>query len=125
MLNAWHSSCPTLSACLRSRLSVPTWLPPAKTQQLNARCPLSHLCPAVRTCNECFLQNVAWDSSRTYDVFGPADGKPVVLVHGALIGRQCMVLEAKALAEAGYRYAVCWIPALGSSASGRRWPLAC
>jgi hypothetical protein len=59
----------------------------------------------VRTCNACFLKNVAWDSSRTYDVLGPADGKPVVLVHGALIGRQCLVLEARALADAGFRCA--------------------
>jgi pimeloyl-ACP methyl ester carboxylesterase len=64
---------------------------------------LLSLTAAVRTCNECFLKNVAWDPQRTYDVFGPDDGKPVVLVHGALIGRHCMVQEAKALAEAGYR----------------------
>lgn len=61
---------------------------------------------AVRTCNACFLKNVAWDSSRTFDVLGPADGKPVVLVHGALIGRQCLVLEARALADAGFRCAL-------------------
>lgn len=61
------------------------------------------LTAAVRTCNECFLKNVAWDPTRTYDVFGPEEGKPVVLVHGALIGRHCMVQEAKVLAEAGYR----------------------
>jgi hypothetical protein len=70
-----------------------------------------HACSAallrvtVRTCNGCFLKNVAWDSSRTYDVLGPADGRPVVLVHGALIGRQCLVLEARALADAGFRCA--------------------
>jgi hypothetical protein len=66
-------------------------------------CAALPLLRAVRTCNACFLKNVAWDSSRTYDVLGPADGKPVVLVHGALIGRQCLVLEARALADAGFR----------------------
>jgi len=58
---------------------------------------------AVLTCNECFLKNVAWDSTRTYDVLGPAHGKPVVLVHGALVGRHCLVLEARHLAAAGFR----------------------
>lgn len=63
--------------------------------------PLHHR--AVRTCNTCFLKNVAWDATRTHDVLGPADGTLVVLVHGALVGRQCLVLEARALAEAGFR----------------------
>lgn len=58
---------------------------------------------AVLTCNECFLEHVAWDPKRTYDVYGPEGGKTVVLVHGALIGRQCLSLEAKELAAAGYR----------------------
>jgi hypothetical protein len=58
---------------------------------------------AVRACNDCFLEHVAWDSTKTYDVFGPEGGKAVVLVHGALVGRHCMVLEARALADAGYR----------------------
>lgn len=61
-----------------------------------------HHC-AVQTCNECFLEHVAWDPKRTYDEYGPEGGKPVVLVHGALVGRQCMLLEARALADAGYR----------------------
>jgi hypothetical protein len=56
-------------------------------------------------CNECFLGNVAWDASRTYDTLGPCDGKPVVLVHGALIGRQCLIHEARALADVGFRCA--------------------
>lgn len=60
-------------------------------------------CNAVRACNECFLQNVAWDPSRSYDVFGSEADKTVVLVHGALAGRQSLVLEAKALAEVGFR----------------------
>ncbi|KAF6253263.1 Alpha/Beta hydrolase protein [Scenedesmus sp. NREL 46B-D3] len=68
----------------------------------------------LRTCNACFLKNVAWDSSRTYDVLGPADGRPVVLVHGALIGRQCLVLEARALAEAGFRVILPDLPAHGA-----------
>uniref|UniRef100_A0A383VKF6 AB hydrolase-1 domain-containing protein n=1 Tax=Tetradesmus obliquus TaxID=3088 RepID=A0A383VKF6_TETOB len=68
----------------------------------------------VRTCNACFLKNVAWDSSRTFDVLGPADGKPVVLVHGALIGRQCLVLEARALADAGFRVILPDLPAHGA-----------
>lgn len=46
---------------------------------------------------------MAWDATRTHDVLGPADGTLVVLVHGALVGRQCLVLEARALAEAGFR----------------------
>lgn len=59
---------------------------------------------SVRCCTDCFLKNVAWDSTRTYDLLGPADGKPIVLVHGALAGRQCLVLEARAFAAAGYRW---------------------
>jgi len=70
------------------------------TFQASAR---SLLCAAVLSCNECYLEHVAWESSRSFDVFGPETGKPVVLVHGALVGRQCLVLEAKALAEAGFR----------------------
>ena len=58
---------------------------------------------AVRTCNECFLEHVAWDASRTYDVYGAAGDKPVVLVHGALVGRHCLSLEAQALSEVGFR----------------------
>lgn len=68
----------------------------------------------VLSCNECYLEHVAWESSRSFDVFGPETGKPVVLVHGALVGRQCLVLEAKALAEAGFRVIVPDLPAHGS-----------
>jgi hypothetical protein len=62
-------------------------------------------CDAVRACNACFLGNVIWDPRRTHDVYGPPSGRPVVLVHGALIGRACMALEARALAAKGYRCA--------------------
>lgn len=77
---------------------------------LTSRC---HACAAadsacctthtVLACNACFLKSVNWDAARTHDVYGPEDGQPVVLVHGALIGRQCLAGEARALADAGYR----------------------
>jgi alpha-beta hydrolase superfamily lysophospholipase len=76
-------------------------------------------------CNDCFLKNVAWDSSRTYDVLGPADGKVVVLVHGAIVGRQCMIREARALAEAGYRVLLPDLPAHGKLAQHAQHVLHC
>jgi hypothetical protein len=73
---------------------------------LNLSCCTIIYCDAVLNCNECFLEHVVWDSSKTYDVLGPETAdKTVVLVHGALIGRHCLVLEARALAEAGFRSA--------------------
>lgn len=60
------------------------------------------------------MEHVAWDPQKTADVYGPEGAKPVVLVHGALVGRQCMALEAKALAEAGYRVIVPDLPAHGA-----------
>eukprot|EP00775_Hariotina_reticulata_P012948 gene12948-13076_t len=59
-------------------------------------------------------ENVAWDSARTYDVLGPDDGQPVVLVHGALVGRHCLVLEARHLAAAGFRVILPDLPAHGA-----------
>lgn len=57
---------------------------------------------AVRTCDECYVKSTAWDATRSYDVFGA--GPAVVLLHGALVGRHSLVLEAKALAEVGFRW---------------------
>lgn len=37
-------------------------------------------------------------------MYGSEADKAVVLVHGALAGRQSLVLEAKALAEVGFRW---------------------
>lgn len=59
---------------------------------------------AVRTCDECYLKSTAWDATRPYDVFGQSGDKAVVLVHAALVGRHSLVLEAKALAEVGFRW---------------------
>lgn len=47
-------------------------------------------------------------------MLGPADGHVVVLVHGALVGRQCLVREARALAESGYRVLLPDLPGHGS-----------
>jgi pimeloyl-ACP methyl ester carboxylesterase len=57
----------------------------------------------VRHCNSCFLRGVCWDASSTYDALGPVGGRPVLMLHGALIGRMSMVHEARAMAEKGYR----------------------
>lgn len=62
------------------------------------------LLPAVRTCDECYLKSTAWDATRSCDVFGQSGDKAVVLVHAALVGRHSLVLEAKALAEVGFRW---------------------
>jgi hypothetical protein len=66
---------------------------------------------AVRTCDGCYLKSTAWDATRSYDVFGQSGDKAVVLVHAALVGRHSLVLEAKALAEVGFR----WVSKLHNS----------
>ncbi|GBF94565.1 hypothetical protein Rsub_06680 [Raphidocelis subcapitata] len=68
----------------------------------------------VRHCNACFLKGVNWDASRTYDVYGPADGRPVLMIHGAIIGRMAMVHEARAMAEQGYRVLLVDLPGHGA-----------
>ena len=59
----------------------------------------SHANPPVRHCNGCFFKGVNWDASKTYDVFGPPTGHPVLMLHGALIGRMSMIHEARAMGE--------------------------
>jgi hypothetical protein len=71
----------------------------APFRALTAPPPAPRAPPAVRHCNACFLKAVNWDASRTYDVLGPAGGRPVLMIHGALIGRMSMVFEARAMAD--------------------------
>lgn len=77
----------------------------------------------LRHCNRCFSSAVNWDSSRDYDALGPRDGPPVLMLHGALIGRMSMVHEARAMADAGYRVLLPDLPGHGAR-RGERLDLA-